>query len=400
MIFTIHQPTAEVLEYFDDLMLMAMGKCCYHGPMSDAIDYFASIGYVCPEEHTPTDYFMTLLQDEEVAPKLVEFWENRVSEVASPHVKAIAINENDYRESETYQYLEKYISKTGSSLWTQSTELLKREFLFMLRNKMWLFMQFVMAVFFSTIVTLVFINLGHDIQSLQDRAGLLFMVVTNRMFSAAFIMLNNFPKDKAVFIREQQAGAYSPFMYMVSKSLAMLPVQALASMIECVILYFPTDLYRSAEAFFYFYAVLTMVSQVSMGVGWAISAAIDSYVLAAGMAPLLLVPMIMVAGLLATTNRIRPYWYWLEKPSMARQGFVLLMNNEFQHLTNITCDVSLYGAPFCDAQPTTGEQYLAEIGINDPQDAPWAMWVSLAVMFVLLRLILWIALQRAAQTKM
>lgn len=63
IIYTIHQPTAEVLTYFDDLMLLTQGKCVYHGTMANSVDYFSSIGFECPTKYTPSDFYMTLLQD-------------------------------------------------------------------------------------------------------------------------------------------------------------------------------------------------------------------------------------------------------------------------------------------------------------------------------------------------
>lgn len=125
IIYTIHQPTAEVLDYFDDLMLMAQGKAVYHGPMSDAVEYFSSVGYVCPETYTPTDFFMTLLQDEVIATKLIEKWQERLAHTTTHYTTGIPLVESpsDREASTTLAFLRRYCSKTGSSLWIQATEL-------------------------------------------------------------------------------------------------------------------------------------------------------------------------------------------------------------------------------------------------------------------------------------
>eukprot|EP00331_Platyophrya_macrostoma_P013847 CAMPEP_0176419900 /NCGR_PEP_ID=MMETSP0127-20121128/8309_1 /TAXON_ID=938130 /ORGANISM="Platyophrya macrostoma, Strain WH" /LENGTH=624 /DNA_ID=CAMNT_0017800439 /DNA_START=49 /DNA_END=1923 /DNA_ORIENTATION=+ len=400
IIFTIHQPTAEVLSYFDDLMLMAQGKAVYHGPMSDAVEYFTSIGYECPETYTPTDYFMTLLQDEPVARVLIEKWEAHVASTKSLYTSALPLVTGADRDaSSTHAFLKKYVSKTGSSLWIQATELSHRAFTEMLRNRMYMFLTIVQALFFAIIAGLIFIRLGNDIESLQDRIGVLFMVIANRGFSAAMMMINTFPRDKAVFIREQQAGAYSPFLYGITKYFSELPVQIVGVFLECVVIYFLTQLAQDAGAFFYYCAVVLLVSQVSGSLGFAISASVDSFVLAAGLAPLAIVPLMMAGGLLASTDRLRPYWYWLEKPSFIRHGVVLLLKNEMKHVNNVYCDVGKYGASFCASQPTSGDEYLGNLGFNDAQDAVWAMWVSLVIMFFLLRSLAIIALYVVARSK-
>lgn len=400
IIFTIHQPTAEVLSYFDDLMLMAQGKAVYHGPMAEAVEYFASIGYVCPDTFTPTDYFMTLLQDEPVAAVLIEKWAAHTSATTTPYSVALPMVTGEDRDaSSTYAFLKKYVSKTGSSLYIQATELSYRAFTEMLRNRMYLFLNIVQALFFAIIAGLIFIRLGNDVESMQDRIGLLFMVIANRGFSAAMMMINTFPRDKAVFIREQQAGAYSPFLYFITKYVSELPIQVLGVLLECVVVYFLTQLAQDAGAFFYYFAVVLLVSQVSGALGFAISASVESFVLAAGLCPLAIVPLMMAGGLLASTDRLRPYWYWLEKPSFIRHGLVLLLKNELRFIDNIYCDVAHYGTTFCNAQAKNGDEYIASLGFNDEQDSVWAMWLSLAVMFFLLRALAVWSLHRVARSK-
>ena len=44
IIFSIHQPRFSIFRLFDRLSLLCFGNMVYHGPASEAIDYFASIG--------------------------------------------------------------------------------------------------------------------------------------------------------------------------------------------------------------------------------------------------------------------------------------------------------------------------------------------------------------------
>ena len=39
---TIHQPSSEVFELFDRLLLLALGEVIYHGAASDALRYYES----------------------------------------------------------------------------------------------------------------------------------------------------------------------------------------------------------------------------------------------------------------------------------------------------------------------------------------------------------------------
>lgn len=47
-IMSLLQPSPEVFELFDDLMLLVEGKVLYHGPLQDALPHFTNVGFVCP----------------------------------------------------------------------------------------------------------------------------------------------------------------------------------------------------------------------------------------------------------------------------------------------------------------------------------------------------------------
>ena len=58
IICTIHQPSSEVFEKFDRLLLMAEGRLAYLGPLKDANTFFASQGFACPRNYNPADFYI------------------------------------------------------------------------------------------------------------------------------------------------------------------------------------------------------------------------------------------------------------------------------------------------------------------------------------------------------
>lgn len=51
---------------FDRLMLLARGKIIYFNKASEAVNYFSSIGFQCPDLSNPADYFMTMMSIESI----------------------------------------------------------------------------------------------------------------------------------------------------------------------------------------------------------------------------------------------------------------------------------------------------------------------------------------------
>ena len=64
IISTIHQPNTETFEHFDQLMLMSKGHIIYMNDASKAVDYFKTIGYECPPQTNPADFFMSMMSIE------------------------------------------------------------------------------------------------------------------------------------------------------------------------------------------------------------------------------------------------------------------------------------------------------------------------------------------------
>jgi ABC-type multidrug transport system ATPase subunit len=60
IVCTIHQPNSDIYHLFDQLMLLAAGHLVYYGPADKAVEYFASIGYPCPQYMNPSDFFSKL----------------------------------------------------------------------------------------------------------------------------------------------------------------------------------------------------------------------------------------------------------------------------------------------------------------------------------------------------
>ena len=62
IICTIHQPSSEIFDMFDKLILLAKGKCVYAGKSNASIEHFSNLGYPCPTYSNPSDHFMKILQ--------------------------------------------------------------------------------------------------------------------------------------------------------------------------------------------------------------------------------------------------------------------------------------------------------------------------------------------------
>jgi hypothetical protein len=82
----IHSPSPTTFKQFDDFILLGKGgRIVYIGPRDQALDYFKRIGFTCPADESPSDFFMDVVSgfvaseyDTEFKPTdLADYWQNR-----------------------------------------------------------------------------------------------------------------------------------------------------------------------------------------------------------------------------------------------------------------------------------------------------------------------------------
>jgi ABC-type multidrug transport system ATPase subunit len=59
-VISLLQPPPEVFDLFDEVILMSEGQIIYQGPTQSAVEYFESIGYICPKSVDPADFLQEL----------------------------------------------------------------------------------------------------------------------------------------------------------------------------------------------------------------------------------------------------------------------------------------------------------------------------------------------------
>ncbi len=64
VIATIHQPSSEIFDMIDILILLAEGHVVYYGPAKDVVKYFARVGYQCPQYTNIADYVVNRIQEQ------------------------------------------------------------------------------------------------------------------------------------------------------------------------------------------------------------------------------------------------------------------------------------------------------------------------------------------------
>jgi len=282
---------------------------------------------------------------------------------------------------------------------TQLYELTTRSYRNLLRDRFFMTAQMVQAMGFGLIIGLVFMKLGTDQTSVQDRMGLLFMLTTFTMFSGAMGVVNTISKEKAVFLREQHAGAYSPLWYFLGKGIAETPFHIGLAVLMFTIVYLITGLSPTATVYFALCGTMVLSYLCGTSLGMLVSTCCPNFHVASAVVPVVIVPMLLSGGLLASSGRLDPYWLWLEKISIVRYAFVAMSRLEFTSLHHIDCDIEKYGS-LCERMFHKGSDVIRSYGFDTRVNEYWVLYLSMAGIFVLLRVLAFLALHRIARKKL
>jgi ABC-2 type transporter len=239
---TLHQPRSSIWHMLDSIIVMAPGgNICYAGSRKEALSYFSSLGYDCPNQTNPAEFVVDLVSidhdDKEQARKDLQ----RISELAS----AFSHRTKEIKRARSSPDLLCTITDSIHHAHGSKTRIIHRP-LRVLRRFGALFLRswrqnvrstslnaFRLAVSIGTALLLsqIFPSIGGKGEtptsnSVADRVALLSFGVINMMMTAVMKTLDVFAKEKPIVQRENKRNLYSCLEYLLSKATAEIPLDA------------------------------------------------------------------------------------------------------------------------------------------------------------------------------
>merc|ERR1712146_226626 len=153
--------------------------------------------------------------------------------------------------------------------------------------------------------------------------------------------------------------------------------------------YWSWGLASGATAFFNHLAIALVIGYTGNAFGLFAASLFPSPEITMTLTPLM--PMMLVGGLFANTERLEPGWTWLNYISFPRYGFKAFMINEFQNVELCPPRLMVVNGTEVMARPCrylTGEEALKVYGFDkETVDTVWFNIVLLLIMMVILRII-------------
>ncbi|XP_052810071.1 protein white-like isoform X2 [Mya arenaria] len=344
VVCTIHQPSSEVFALFDHLLIMAEGRVAFMGEMKHALEVFKRSGFPCPVNFNPADFYihtMAVIPGKETECKAQiesicdKFQSSDESKTMLTDIKRIGEN-----PKETGIIFDEAFSNTSryeASFLTQFRAVFARSWKTTIREPMVVRVRVAQTLMLGLILGVIYLQLDINQEGVMNINGVLFLMLTNMTFSNVFGVLNSFPLEMPIFLREYGIGLYRVDIYFLCKTFAELPSFIFIPMIFCAITYWMVGLYSSFEAFCVFTGVLLLVANIAVSFGYIVSAAANSVTTALAIAPPLMIPLMMFGGFFLNSDSIPVYFIWLEYLSWFKYANEVLAVNQWQNIDSIEC---------------------------------------------------------------
>lgn len=360
---TIHQPSEEVFNLFDKVLILVDGAVVYHGSPSDALAHYESLGLACPNDESPADFFMRCVA--------VNAGEEAAREEARVNVKKLqaAVQQVDAPKVPQDQASDK--SLKSSSLLALGA-LVQREFLLRRRSKI-LFKAVIartllMAVLFGSL----YWQIPNNQASWQSIMGLLNMMMINTFMTAGFGLTQELPLALRPAFRESTAGMYSISAWFWSKVIGDFPVDTVAPFVLSSAVFLMTGIGKTGESYVMFVLLSVLVSHIGAAWGYLCSMIGGRIEYAFATFLLTIFPFLTFNGFLITTDDIPVYFRWIEvigpfKPIFSEYAFAIWGSR---------------GDLECPSRPclANGDAVLSFFGLRrEDQAANWAVIIGYLV---------------------
>jgi ATP-binding cassette subfamily G (WHITE) protein 2 len=295
IIFSIHQPRYSIFKLFDTLFLIAAGRCIYHGPATDVLPFFASVGFTCEEHDNPADFLLDVSQGEYQSNLPLT---NEVNEIDSEEEQDQLIHylNNAYEKTQFFAEIKQEASDTSSSSSRSSSvasntiEVRKksrlseifyvsqRTFRNAFRNPALVGLQTGISIFLGVLIGLIYLNTDQSIDiGLKNRIGAIFFIVTNQVFGS-LSALDLFIKERPLFQHENVSGYYHVSTYFMSKLICdVLPLRTIPSILFSVIAYFMIGFQRTAAKYFIFFFGILSTTICASSLCFLVSASVQVF---------------------------------------------------------------------------------------------------------------------------
>ncbi|XP_031784100.1 protein white [Nasonia vitripennis] len=287
VICTLHQPASGLLDLFDEIILLSFGRLAFYGSTSEGLEFFKSIGIQCPTAYNSAEFFVKQLsidrrhQNQKKIKKICNAFEKSVYGQRLLYII-------DQSRTTSYMYdtphaifsLELLRSSEFKKVraLTQLKWLVWRNFIDYKRNMSYLLLKFCFYMFISVLLSTPYIGITKNIdqKGIQSIQGLLYLIITETIFTFNYAAFYTFPNELPLLLRDIASGLYNPAPYYLSKIFVSIPGAIIQPLIYSSFIYVVVGFNENYENFLLFITPIILSAFSASAIGYLMSAVFES----------------------------------------------------------------------------------------------------------------------------
>ncbi|KAI1326733.1 ABC-2 type transporter [Xylariaceae sp. FL0255] len=348
---SLYQASENIYRQFDKVLVIDSGKQVYFGPAQEARGYFEGLGFLPRPRQTTPDYVTGCTDEferdysEGFSPKNAPHSPETLAEAfeRSKFSRQLDTDMADYKsrlELETAKHddfrtavLESKRSGAKHSVYSvgfhlQVAALMKRQFVLKLQDKLGLFLSWLRAIVIAIVLGTLYLNLQSTSSAAFSKGGLLFISLLFNAFQA-FSELGSTMTGRPIVNKHKAYAFHRPSALWIAQIFVDTAFSAVQILVFSLIVYFLTDLTRTAGHFFTFY-LLILVGNIAMTLFFRIIGCLSpNFDYAIKFAVITITLFIVTSGYLIQYQSQQVWLRWIFWINALGLSFAALMANEF-----------------------------------------------------------------------
>ncbi|XP_047323853.1 pleiotropic drug resistance protein 1-like [Impatiens glandulifera] len=339
-LISLLQPSPEVYDLFDDIILLTDGQIVYQGPRENVLEFFEYKGFKCPKRKAVADFLqeVTSKKDQE------QYWQNKEEPYrfvsAEEFVDAFQTFEIGQRLGDQLAIPFDKASSHPAALTTTKygaplMEILKacmsREYLLMKRNSFLYMFKMFQLTFIAVITMTIFLRTEMPKKTIADGGiymGDTFFVIMIMMFNG-YAELSLSILKLPVFYKQRDLFFFPTWAYSLPTWILKIPISFVEVGIWVFMTYYVMGFDSDAGRLFKQYLLLICFNQMSSGLFRLIGSVGRSIIIANTFGIFVLLVITVLSGYVISRDNIKKWWIWGYWISPMMYGQTAIAVNEF-----------------------------------------------------------------------
>jgi ABC-type multidrug transport system ATPase subunit/ABC-type multidrug transport system permease subunit len=312
VVISLLQPSPEVFELFDDVLLMNEGSIMFHGKREEAVPYFEHMGFHCPPRKDVADFLLDLgtnKQDVYIvgSPNNVPYQSDEFAERfldSSIFHTTLKMIDAPAKDSMVFADMKPFRQTFGEDFST----LLSRQVTLTLRDTTYIVGRLIMTMVMGLLDGSTFWQM--DDANSQLILGLLFSCAMFLSMSQAS-QVSTYLEARTVFYKQRGANFFRSSAYVLATSIAQIPLSILETVVFGAITYWFGGYVDELSRFVVFLVTLFLCQMWFSSFFFFLSAASPNLTIAQPLMMVAVLLMMLFGGFLISKGDIPDYLIWI-----------------------------------------------------------------------------------------